>query len=94
MPPSTDADRTIPGDGDLVEPQADARARQLAVLIRAVAIAGALVGGLEALFGLAYGEARAVVLGLAAITYAIWLARVSSGSTTRDKQRRSPESPP
>ena len=56
MPPSTHADRTIPGDGDLVAPQADARARQLALLIRGVAIAGALVGGLEALFGLAYGE--------------------------------------
>ena len=58
MPPSTNADRTIPGDGDLVEPQSDARSRQLARPIRAVAVAAAMVGGLETLFGLAYGEAR------------------------------------
>ena len=77
MPPSTYADRTISGDGDLVEPQTDARAHQLAMLIRAVAIAGAKVGALEALFGLASGESRAVVLGLGAVTYASWLARVS-----------------
>ncbi len=36
-----------------------------------------MVGGLEALFGLAFGESRAVVLGLSAVTYAAWLARVS-----------------
>ena len=77
MPPSTNADRTIPGDGDLVEPQTDAISRQLARLIGAVAIAAAMVGGLEALFGLAFGEARAVVLGLSAVTYAAWLTRVS-----------------
>ena len=73
----TNADRSIPGDGDLDAPQADARARQLALLIGAIAIAGAMVGGLEALFGLAYGETRAVVLGLSAVTYGGWLAILS-----------------
>ncbi len=77
MPPSTSADRIIPGDGYLVEPQSDGSARQLALLIRGVAIAGAMVGGLEALFGFAYGETRAVVLGLTAVAYASWLARLS-----------------
>ena len=77
MPPSTPADRTIPGDGDLVAPHADSRGRQLVLLIRGVAIAGALVGGLEALFGLAYGEVRAIALGLGAVAYATWLASLS-----------------
>lgn len=77
MPLTTYADRSISGDGDLDAPKADARARQLALLIRAVAIAGAMVGGLEALSGFAYGEARAVVLGLSAVTYGGWLAILS-----------------
>ena len=44
----------------------------------AVALAGAMVGGFEALLGFAFGEARAVVLGLSAVVYAGWLASVST----------------
>jgi diguanylate cyclase (GGDEF)-like protein len=77
MPLSTPADRTMPGDGDLAEPQHDGRAHQLALLIRSVAVAGGSVGGLEALFGSAFGEPRAIVLGLIAVAYALWLARLS-----------------
>ena len=77
MPLSTNADATISGDGDLVEPQADTRVPQLGRLIRGVAIAGGIVGGLEALAGIAFGEWRAVAVGITSITYAIWLARLT-----------------
>ena len=73
MPFSIAADPDEPGDRDLLEPQSDGRARQFALLIRGVAIAGGLVGGLEALAGIMYGEPRAIAVGVAAISYALWL---------------------
>jgi diguanylate cyclase (GGDEF)-like protein len=77
MPLKTDADRSISGDGDLDAPKADARARQLALLIRGIAVAGAIIAALSTAAGFAFGETRSVVLGLAALLYTGWLAHLS-----------------
>jgi diguanylate cyclase (GGDEF)-like protein len=73
MPFSTSADPAAFDDGEFAEPQRKGRARQLGLVIRGVAIVGGLVGGLEALSGMWYGEPRAIIVGLAAISYAVWL---------------------
>ncbi len=64
----------------------DVRAPQLVRLFRAITIAGSAVGGLEALAGAAYGEPRAVAIGLAAVAYAGWLQRTSGRLETADRE--------
>jgi diguanylate cyclase (GGDEF)-like protein len=53
----------------------DARQRQLAMLLRAVAVAVAAVGLPHAVLGLLFRDPRAVVLGAMAIAYTVWLLR-------------------
>lgn len=48
-------------------PGVDQRAPQLGVLIRAISLSASPIGGLEMLAGLAFGEPRAIVLGLASV---------------------------
>ena len=55
----------------------DVSVRQLVHLIRGITIAGTVVGSIEALAGLIYGEPRAIAIGLAAIAFAIWLLRTA-----------------
>ncbi len=42
-----------------------------------ITVTGCLIGGAEAITGFAYGEPRAIAIGLGAIAYAIWLLRTS-----------------
>jgi diguanylate cyclase (GGDEF)-like protein len=55
----------------------DARQRQLAVLVRSVAIAAAILGLPEIVVGVAYGDPRSVILGAMSLAYGAWLARES-----------------
>ena len=63
----------------------DIRARQLRRLIAGIMVAGGLVGGLEALLGLAYGEPRAVAIGLVTMAYVAWLFRASARLETAER---------
>ncbi|HET9346292.1 MAG TPA: bifunctional diguanylate cyclase/phosphodiesterase [Candidatus Limnocylindrales bacterium] len=62
-------------DSRAADARPDARQRQLAMLIRAVALAAAVIGAPEALIGLLYDDPRTAVLGLVALGYGTWLAR-------------------
>ncbi|MEX1170435.1 MAG: EAL domain-containing protein [Chloroflexota bacterium] len=55
----------------------DGRARQLALMIRGIGLVILPIDGLELLVGVAYGEWRAIVLGMASLTYAFWLLHLS-----------------
>ena len=55
----------------------DVRARQLGLLIRAIGLVIIPVDALEVLVGVAFGEPRAIVLGLASLTFAFWLIHLS-----------------
>jgi len=57
--------------------QPDRRQHQLGLLIRAVGLAILPIDALEILVGLAFGEWRAIVLGVAATVFAIWLLYLS-----------------
>ena len=57
----------------------DARQRQLALLIRAVAVAAVIVGLPQLVLGVMYRDPRGVALGVTAIAYAAWLTRESGG---------------
>jgi diguanylate cyclase (GGDEF)-like protein len=57
----------------------DARQRQLAVLVRSVAIAAAILGLPEIVVGVVYGDPRSVLLGAMSLAYGAWLARESAG---------------
>src|SRR5213593_504131 len=56
---------------------ADRGARQLGLLIRAISLAAAPIGSVEALAGAAFGEPRAILLGGVSVAYAAWLLLVT-----------------
>jgi diguanylate cyclase (GGDEF)-like protein len=56
----------------------DARQRQLAMLVRAVAIAAAIIGLTEVALGAVYGDSRSALLGVTSLTFAAWLAHEST----------------
>ena len=87
MPPQTPIAHDRPGDGDLVEPQRDGSAPQLALFVGSASIAAAIGGLVVAIAGLAFAEPRSVLLGLVALVYAIWLATIG----VRTELLRQPE---
>jgi len=64
----------------------DARVPQLVRLIGGITVAGTVVGGVEAIAGAAYGEPRAIAIGLASVLYASWLHRTARHLETADRQ--------
>ena len=63
----------------------DARQRQLAMLLRAVAVAVAAVGVPHAVLGVLFGDPRAIGLGAMAIAYSVWLLREVERLDTGDR---------
>jgi diguanylate cyclase (GGDEF)-like protein len=55
----------------------DVRARQLGLLIRMIGLAILPVDALEVGVGIAFNEPRAMILGLASLTFAIWVLHLS-----------------
>jgi diguanylate cyclase (GGDEF)-like protein len=74
-------------DSRAADARPDARQPQLELLMRAVAIAAAIVGAPHAALGVLYGDPRAVALGVLTIGYAAWLmwesARIETVGRTR-----------
>jgi len=58
----------------------------LAALVRLIAIVAVLVGVIEGIAGLAYGEPRAVALGSAAAIYGLWVASRVIGVTGPEQE--------
>ena len=56
---------------------ADGRARQLGLLIRGIGLAILPVDVLEIVVGVAFGEPRAIVLGIGSVAFALWLIHLS-----------------
>ena len=71
-----------PNTSEGVATGTDRRARQLALLMRAISFTAAPIGGLEMLAGLAFDEPRAIALGLASLVYAGWLLRLTRHTET------------
>jgi diguanylate cyclase (GGDEF)-like protein len=65
----------------------DARAPQLIRLIGGITVAGTVIGGLEAVAGAAYGEPRAIAIGLATVAYAGWLHRIARQLETSEREK-------
>ncbi len=66
--------------------QPDLRQRQLGLLIRGVGLAIVPIDVLEIIVGIAFGEWRAIVLGLASTTFALWLVFLSRRPENLGKQ--------
>jgi diguanylate cyclase (GGDEF)-like protein len=64
-----------------------ARQLQLELLVRAVAVAAAVVGVPHAILGVLYADPRAIALGAMAMAYAAWLASESGRLDTPDRSR-------
>jgi diguanylate cyclase (GGDEF)-like protein len=84
----------VPAPADLpqrnqraVDARPDPRQRQLKLLIRAVAVAAAIVGAPHAVLGVLYGDPQAVALGVMAIGYAGWLGWESGRIETAGRAR-------
>ncbi len=73
MPYSPGALRRVLPIARRLSTPADGRTRQLGLLVRTISIITTPIGTIELLAGLAFGEPRAMMLGLAAIAYAVWL---------------------
>jgi diguanylate cyclase (GGDEF)-like protein len=70
-----------PSDPRAVDARPDSRQRQLVLLVRAVAVAAAVIGLMELGMGAAFGDSRSVLLGVTTMIYAAWVAHESSRLT-------------
>jgi diguanylate cyclase (GGDEF)-like protein len=75
--PTTAHDPILAGDAHEVTRRPDARAKQLGRLILGIALAILPINAIELLVGVAFGEWRAIVLGIASVLFALWLMRLS-----------------
>ena len=88
MRPSARALDAPTRDESVVAPSlhVDVRARQLRILIRAVAVTAVVLGVVEGGVGLVVLEPRAILLGVAAICYGAWLGRISLSLEALDRE--------